>query len=229
MTELVYQPQLELLCPICGPTASRLSYFLAEGLSSCVCSPTKSLWVLLEQVIGSIRVVKFELTAEGKPELIKEPKIEFIDDGPGQTRGHQPLHRAAADFRFWQFGRRPADAGDVPRWGAIDQASPRILHHTDAEREWAYDRQSHVGKLDKALDEANAKGWYCGGYEDGAGIRLCVAIFRGYIARNVSECGHAGTEFELETLLRQAGNDFYSRRDVPHGVRQTLCGGGTEP
>jgi hypothetical protein len=88
---------------------------------------------------------------------VKEPKIEFIDDGPGKPVG---INRFIGQRPIFAFGNSDGDqqmleyvaAGDRPGLAAI-------LHHTDAEREWAYDRRSPVGKLDKALDEANAKGW----------------------------------------------------------------------
>jgi phosphoglycolate phosphatase-like HAD superfamily hydrolase len=154
--ELVYQPQLELL-----------AYLRARGFKTFIVSgggvefmrvfAGKVYGVPPEQVVGSSGVVKFELTAEGKPELVKEPKIEFIDDGPGKPVG---INRFIGRRPIFAFGNSDGDqqmleyvaAGDRPGFAAI-------LHHTDAEREWAYDRQSHVGKLDKALDEANAKGW----------------------------------------------------------------------
>ena len=89
--------------------------------------------------------------------LLKLPEIELNDDGPGKPVGIQQV-----------IGRRPVMAfgnsdGDLQmlQWTAAG-AGPRFclyVHHTDAEREWAYDRQSHIGKLDKGLDEARAKGW----------------------------------------------------------------------
>jgi len=94
---------------------------------------------------------------DGQPVLMRLPQIGFIDDGPGKP------------VEINQFiGRRPILAfgnsdGDLPmlQWTAAGPG-PRLMllvHHTDAEREYAYDRKSPVGKLDKALDEANAKGW----------------------------------------------------------------------
>jgi hypothetical protein len=87
----------------------------------------------------------------------RESKIEFIDDGPGKPVGIQ---------RF--IGRRPILAfgnsdGDqqMLEWTAAG-AGPKLMglvHHTDAQREWAYDRESHIGRLDKALDKARAKKW----------------------------------------------------------------------
>jgi hypothetical protein len=84
---------------------------------------------------------------------MRQPKVDFID------------HKPVAINKF--IGRRRSSLSATPT--AINRCcnGPRpgaarlmgLVHHTDAEREWAYDRQSHVGRLDKALDEANAKGW----------------------------------------------------------------------
>jgi len=109
-----------------------------------------------EQVIGSSGKLKFELR-DGKPVLVKLSEIDFIDDKEGKPAGIQK-----------HIGRRPIFAfgnsdGDLQmlQWSAAGSGARfmGIVHHTDAAREWAYDRTSHIGRLDKALDEANAKGW----------------------------------------------------------------------
>jgi hypothetical protein len=110
-----------------------------------------------EQVVGSSGVVKFEMGADEMPVLMKEAKVEFIDDGPGKPVG---INRFIGRRPIFAFGNSDGDQRML-EWTAAG-AGLRfmgLVHHTDAEREWAYDRQSHVGKLDKALDEANAKGW----------------------------------------------------------------------
>jgi hypothetical protein len=109
-----------------------------------------------EQVIGSSIKTKFELR-DGKPVLVRLPEINFVDDGPGKPVGIQ-MH----------IGRRPIAAfgnsdGDLQmlQWTAAGPG-PRLclfVHHTDAEREWAYDRTSGIGRLDRGLDEAQARGW----------------------------------------------------------------------
>src|SRR5215204_6296002 len=106
---------------------------------------------------GSSGVVKFEMRPDGKPALATEPKIEFVDDGPGKPVG---INRFIGRRPIMAFGNSDGDlqmlqyttAGDGPRFALI-------VHHTDAQREFAYDRESHIGKLDKAWDEATAKGW----------------------------------------------------------------------
>lgn len=109
-----------------------------------------------EQVIGSTGKQQFEMR-DGKPVLLKLPAVDFVDDVEGKPIAIQKI-----------IGRRPIAAfgnsdGDLPmlQWTA---AGPGLrfclyVHHTDAEREWAYDRASSIGRLDKGLDEAAAKGW----------------------------------------------------------------------
>lgn len=110
-----------------------------------------------DQVIGSSGGTRFELGPDGTPRLVKLPEVEFIDDGPGKP---------VAINRF--IGRRPIFAfgnsdGDLPmlQWTTAGPGArfAGLVRHTDAAREWAYDRQSPVGRLDKALDEGTAKGW----------------------------------------------------------------------
>jgi hypothetical protein len=102
-------------------------------------------------------VVTFEAGNNGTPQLIKQPKVEFIDDGPGKP---------VAINRF--IGRRPIAAfgnsdGDLQmlQWTAAGPGARfcLIVHHTDGAREWAYDRNSNVGRLDRGLDEARTRGW----------------------------------------------------------------------
>ena len=109
-----------------------------------------------EQVIGSCIGLKFEMK-DGKPSLMRLSKVEFIDDKAGKPVGIQ---------RF--IGRRPIAAfgnsdGDLQmlQWTTANKGKTLgvIIHHTDAEREYAYDRKSPFGRLNKALDEANRRGW----------------------------------------------------------------------
>jgi 2C-methyl-D-erythritol 2,4-cyclodiphosphate synthase len=94
---------------------------------------------------------------DGQPVLVRLPEINFVDDKAGKPVGIQ-MH----------IGRRPIAAfgnsdGDLQmlQWTAAGKGASFCLyvHHTDAEREWAYDRNSSIGRLDKGLDEAKAKGW----------------------------------------------------------------------
>jgi hypothetical protein len=109
-----------------------------------------------EQVVGSSIKVEFEMRDDG-PVLTRLPEIDFIDDKAGKPVG---IHKFIGRRPLFASGNSDGDlqmlqwttAGSGPRFGLI-------VHHTDADREWAYDRESHVGKLDKALDLAPANGW----------------------------------------------------------------------
>ena len=109
-----------------------------------------------EQVIGSSIRTRFEMRA-GKPVLVRLPEIAFVDDKAGKPVG---IHSHIGRRPIAAFGNSDGDlqmlqwttAGEGPRFALI-------VHHTDAAREWAYDRRSHVGRLDKALTEAGSSGW----------------------------------------------------------------------
>ena len=154
-TELVYQPQLELL-----------SYLRANGFKTYIVSGgtidfmrpwSQAIYgIPPEQVIGSSQAVRYQVR-DGKPVLVRDPKLDFIDDGPGKPVG---IYRHIGRRPILAVGNSDGDlqmleyttGGDGPRLAVL-------VHHDDAEREFAYDRQSKVGKLDKALDAARAKGW----------------------------------------------------------------------
>lgn len=154
-TEMVYQPMLELL-----------SYLRANGFKTFIVSgggvefirpwAEKAYGIPPEQVVGSSGVVKFEMRASG-PVLLKEPKVEFVDDGPGKPVG---INRFIGRRPILAFGNSDGDLQMLEYTAAgAGRRFVGIVHHTDAEREWAYDRASPIGKLDKVLDEALAKGW----------------------------------------------------------------------
>jgi hypothetical protein len=108
-----------------------------------------------EQVIGSSVKEKFELR-DGKPVLLRMPEIDFIDDGAGKPVG---IDQHIGRKPIAAFGNSDGDQ-QMLEWTADSKTSlVLIVHHTDAEREYAYDRASRVGKLDKAWDEATARGW----------------------------------------------------------------------
>jgi phosphoglycolate phosphatase-like HAD superfamily hydrolase len=155
-TELVFQPMLELLAYL---RANGFKTFIVSGGGIEFMRPwTERVYgIPPEQVVGSSGVVKFQIGADGKPELLKLAKIEFVDDGPGKPAG---INRFIGRRPIFAFGNSDGDL-QMLQWTMAGQG-PRfagLVHHTDAEREYAYDRQSKVGKLDKALDDANAKGW----------------------------------------------------------------------
>ena len=154
-TEMVYQPMLELLAYL---RANGFKTFIVSGGGIEFMRPwtDKVYGIPPEQVVGSSGKTKFELR-DGKPVLMKLPEVNFIDDKTGKPVGIND-----------HIGRRPIAAfgnsdGDLQmlQWTAAGGGARFCLyvHHTDAEREWAYDRTSHIGKLDKGLDEATARGW----------------------------------------------------------------------
>jgi hydroxymethylpyrimidine pyrophosphatase-like HAD family hydrolase len=109
-----------------------------------------------EQVIGSSGKTTFELR-DGKPVLVKLPEIDFIDDKADKPVG---IHKFIGRRPIAAFGNSDGDL-QMLQWTAAGEGARFCLyiHHTDAEREWAYDRQSSIGRLDKGLDEAKARGW----------------------------------------------------------------------
>ncbi|HYV19451.1 MAG TPA: HAD family hydrolase [Verrucomicrobiae bacterium] len=154
-TEMVYQPMLELL-----------AYLRAQGFKTYIVSgggvEFMRPWVERvygippEQVVGSRGRLKFE-TRGDQPVLLKLPEIDLVDDGPGKPVGIQQV-----------IGRRPIAAfgnsdGDqqMLEWtaGGTGARFCLLVRHTDGVRETAYDRTSSIGRLDKAWDEANARGW----------------------------------------------------------------------
>jgi len=155
-TDLVYQPMLELLSYL---RANAFKTFIVSGggVEFMRVFADKSYGIPPEQVVGSSSVTKFELTADGKPALLREAKVLFIDDGPGKPEG---INTFIGRRPIFAFGNSDGDQ-QMLEWTAAGAGARfmGIVHHTDAEREWAYDRTSHIGKLDKALDEGLAKGW----------------------------------------------------------------------
>ena len=154
-TDLIYQPMLELL-----------DYLRANGFKTFIVSgggvefmrgfADKTYGIPSEQVIGSSGVTQYAMW-DASPVLIKMPKVLFVDDGPGKPEGinhfigRQPIFAVGIAEGDREMLEWTAACGRLCFMG--------LVHHTDAVREYAYDRDSSVGKLDKALDEANAKGW----------------------------------------------------------------------
>ncbi|UYO55729.1 HAD family hydrolase [Rhodopseudomonas palustris] len=154
--QLTYQPMLELLGYL---RANGFKTFIVSGGGVEFMRPwvEKAYGIPPEQVVGSSGVVKFETDATGKPRLIKLTQVEFVDDGPGKPVG---INRFIGRRPIFAFGNSDGDL-EMLQW-TVAGAGPRfagLVHHTDAEREYAYDRQSKIGKLDKALDAAAAGGW----------------------------------------------------------------------
>ena len=154
-TEMIYQPMRELLAYL---RANGFKTFIVSGGGIEFMRPwaERTYGIPPEQVVGSSGGLKYEVR-DGRPVIVKLPEIVLNDDKEGKPVGIQR-----------HIGRRPIAAfgnsdGDLPmlEWTAAGSGTRFCLfvHHTDAEREWAYDRESPIGKLDKGLDEAKAKGW----------------------------------------------------------------------
>ena len=154
-TEMVYQPMLELL-DFLRANGFR-TYIVSGGGIEFMRAWVEDIYgIPPEQVIGSSIKVEFELRESG-PVLVRIPEVDFLDDVEGKP---------VAIHKF--IGRRPILAfgnsdGDLPmlQWTAAGEGLRfmGLVHHTDAEREWKYDRESPVGRLDKALDEAIKQDW----------------------------------------------------------------------
>jgi len=153
--EMTYQPMTELL-----------RYLRDEGFTTWIVSgggvdfmrsiTQEAYGIPAWQIVGSEGAVKYVLD-NGVPELMKEGGISFVDDKEGKpvgierAIGHRPIFadgNSDGDFQMLEW----TTAGEGPRFGML-------IHHTDAEREFAYDRDGHIGVLDKGLDEAGARGW----------------------------------------------------------------------
>jgi phosphoglycolate phosphatase-like HAD superfamily hydrolase len=154
-TEMVYQPMLELL-----------AYLRANGFKTFIASgggiEFMRVWVERvygvppEQIIGSSIKTKYEVR-DGIPVIARLPELNFIDDKAGkpiginQHIGRRPIMafgNSDGDFEMLEW----TTAGPGLRFGLL-------VHHTDAEREWAYDRESHIGRLARGLDEGPRRGW----------------------------------------------------------------------
>ena len=152
----IYQPQLELLAYL---RAKGFKTFIVSGGGIQFMRPIteKNYGIPPENVVGSSVVSEFQMK-DGKPVLVRMPKIEFNNDKAGKPVG---IYEHIGRRPILAFGNSDSDmqmieytlAGEGRRMGLF-------VHHTDADREYAYDRKSHVGTLDKALDQADANGWF---------------------------------------------------------------------
>jgi hypothetical protein len=154
-TELVFQPMLELLAYL---RAHDFQTFIVSGggIEFVRAFSERIYGIPPERVVGSSIETRYEHRG-GNPVLVRLPQIRFIDDGPGKPVG---IHQ--------HIGRRPIAAlgnsdGDLQmlQWTAAGEGRrfSLLVHHTDAEREWAYDRESKIGHLDAAWNEALERGW----------------------------------------------------------------------
>ncbi len=154
-TDLVFQPMLELLAYL---RANDYQTFIVSGGGVEFMRPwTQAAYgIPPQQVVGSSGKTEFKLDGD-KVSILKLPQIEFVDDGPGKPVG---INRFIGKRPVFAAGNSDGDL-EMLQWTTLN-SGPRfglIVHHTDAVREWAYDRDSHIGRLDKALDEAPKRGW----------------------------------------------------------------------
>jgi haloacid dehalogenase-like hydrolase len=154
-TELVYQPMLELLAYL---RANGFKTFIVSGGGIEFMRPwtEKVYGVPPEQVIGSSIKTKFQMR-DGIPTLFRLPEVNFVDDKAGKPVG---INEAIGRRPIAAFGNSDGDL-EMLQWTTISGGVRfgAIVHHTDAEREYAYDRQSHFGRLDIALDAAAVNRW----------------------------------------------------------------------
>ena len=154
-TELVYQPMIELLTYLRANGFK--TYIVTGGTVEFVRAWSERVYgIPPEQVVGTTFVTKYSV-ANGEPTLTREADVDFVDDGPGkpvaieQYIGRRPI---------FAFGNSDGDQ-QMLEWTAGHEGAKfaGLVHHTDAEREYAYDRTARVGRLDKALDEAARGRW----------------------------------------------------------------------
>ena len=154
-SDMVYQPMLELLRYLRDQGFS--TYIVSGGGVHFMRAFAEDVYgIVPENVIGSVGKSTYQIV-DGVAAIMKDPGIAFIDDKAGkpiaidQKIGKRPIFvggNSDGDFEMLEW----STAGDGPRFGLI-------VHHTDAVREWAYDRESHIGRLDRGLDEAASRGW----------------------------------------------------------------------
>ena len=152
-TELIYQPMVELLAYL---RSNGFKTFIVSGGEVGFMRPwtEKAYGIPPDQVVGTTMKTQLE-TLDGKPVIMRLPEISFVDDGPGKPVG---IDTFIGQRPIAAFGNSDGDQ-QMLEWTAAGPG-PRfmlLVHHTDAEREYAYDRKSSIGKLDKALDEATPK------------------------------------------------------------------------
>jgi len=154
-TDLVYQPMLELLTYL---RANGFKTFIVSGGGIEFMRPwaERVYGIPPEQVVGSSIKTQYEVRS-GKPVLVRLPELNFIDDKAGkpvginQHIGRRPLMafgNSDGDFQMLEW----TTSGQGPRFGLL-------VHHNDDQREWAYDRDSHIGRLARGLDEGPKRGW----------------------------------------------------------------------
>jgi haloacid dehalogenase-like hydrolase len=154
-TELVYQPMIELLAYL--RTNGFKTYIVSGGGIEFMRPWSQQVYgIPPDQVVGSSIKTRFQM-GQDVPVLFRLPEINFVDDGPGKPVG---INEHIGQRPIAAFGNSDGDL-EMLQWTTLSGrvSLGLIVHHTDAEREYAYDRDSHFGKLDKALDAASVNRW----------------------------------------------------------------------
>ncbi len=155
--EMIYQPMVELLNYL---RANGYKTFIVSGGGVDFMRPwvEQAYGIPPDQVVGSSAKVKYEVKEDGTPVLIKLPELNFIDDKEGKPVG---IHQYIGKRPVFTAGNSDGDYAML-QWTSTATGYPRfgmIIHHTDSVREWVYDRSSHIGQLEKGLDDASKYNW----------------------------------------------------------------------
>lgn len=155
--EMIFQPMVELLNYL---RANGYKTFIVSGGGVDFMRPwvEQTYGIPPDQVVGSSAKVKYEVKEDGTPVLIKLPELNFIDDKEGKPVG---IHQYIGKRPVFTAGNSDGDYAML-QWTSTATGYPRfgmIVHHTDSVREWAYDRQSHIGNLEKGLNDASKYNW----------------------------------------------------------------------
>jgi hypothetical protein len=154
-TAHIFQPMVELIDHL---KANQFAVFIVSGGGVEFMRPwTERVYgIPPENVVGSSIKTKYELR-DGHPAITRLPEIDFIDDGPGKPVG---IHKFIGRRPIAAFGNSDGDF-EMLEWTTAGpgRSFGLIVHHDDAQRENAYDRDSHFGRLARGLDEASARGW----------------------------------------------------------------------
>ena len=154
-TEMIFQPMLEMLDYLRKQDFK--TYIVSGGDTAFMRAFAEKVYgIPPEQVIGTTFVTSFQYK-DGQASIVRTPKLAHNDDGPGKP---ESIDAVIGKRPILAFGNSDGDL-QMLQWTAAGSGKRfmGLVHHTDAKREWAYDRQSDIGRLNKALDEANSRGW----------------------------------------------------------------------
>ncbi|WP_247269098.1 MULTISPECIES: HAD family hydrolase [Pseudomonas] len=154
-TEMIFQPMLEMLDYLRSQDFK--TYIVSGGDTGFMRAFAEKVYgIPPEQVIGTTFVTAFQFK-DGQASILRTRKLAHNDDGPGKP---ESIDAVIGKRPILAFGNSDGDL-QMLQWTAAGPGKRfmGLVHHTDARREWAYDRKSDIGRLDKALDEANSRGW----------------------------------------------------------------------